>query len=84
MSKAGSYTVTVTYEGFSATYQITVSEVAPGPDSSSNPDTSSSTPNSGDDKPSKKGCGSIMASSSLVMLISIMGLGMMLTKKKRK
>ena len=84
MSKAGSYTITVTYEGLSATYQITVSEVAPGPDTSSNPDASSNNPDSGDDKPSKKGCGSIVASSSLVMLISLMGIGMMFAKKKRR
>ena len=85
-AQLGQQTVTVTYEGFTATFNVTVNEkvtpVDPDPQPQPEPEPEvEPTP----EQPSKKGCkSSVLAASALISILSIAGVALLTLKKKEK
>ena len=92
-AQLGEQTLTVTYQGFTATFTVTVNEkVTPQPEPQPEPEQ----PDQGGSgeqtpepdvmpKPEKKGCkSSVIATSALISILSIAGVALLTLKKKEK
>ena len=92
-AQLGEQTLTVTYQGFTATFTVTVNEkVTPQPEPQPEPEQ----PDQGGSgeqtpepdvmpKPEKKGCkSSVIATSALISILSIAGVALLALKKKEK
>lgn len=90
-AQLGQQTVTVTYEGFTATFNVTVNEkvtpVDPDPQPQPEPEPEVEPTPEPDvmPKPEKKGCkSSVIATSALISILSIAGVALLTLKKKEK
>ena len=85
-AQLGQQTITVTYEGFTAGFDVTVNEkVTPQPEPQpEQPEQGGETP-AEPEQPAKKGCGSsVLAASALISILSIAGVALLTLKKKEK
>ena len=93
MNNAGEKTVTVSYQGYTATFTITVNEKA-APQPSSNPTseptstpasepTSEPAPGSSNSGSSSSGCGGSIAAGSMMLAVAAIGMAIVSLKKKR-